>query len=116
MKEFQVQEAGAEATHPVRATLRNVATGKEETVRAQYLIGADGAASNIREQMKVPFDGLGTDIYWAIIDCQFKTDYPHLFGMSMITSEHGGCIVIPREEGFTRLVSTPDGCPCRLES
>jgi phenol 2-monooxygenase len=102
VKEFQVQEAGAEVTHPVRATLRNVATGKEETVRAQYLIGADGAASSIREQMKVPFDGLGTDIYWAIIDCQFKTDYPHLFGMSMITSEHGGCIVIPREEGFTR--------------
>ncbi|KAL4759403.1 FAD binding domain-containing protein [Aspergillus foveolatus] len=102
VKQFQVQEVGAEATHPVRATLRNVATGKEETVRAQYLIGADGAASSIREQMKVPFDGLGTDIYWAIIDCQFKTDYPHLFGMSMITSEHGGCIVIPREDGFTR--------------
>ncbi|KAL4971570.1 FAD binding domain-containing protein [Aspergillus desertorum] len=102
VKEFQVQEAEDNVTHPVRATLRNIATGKEETVRAQYLIGADGAASSIREQMKVEFDGLGTDIYWAIIDCQFKTDYPHLFGMSMITSEHGGCVIIPREDGFTR--------------
>ncbi|KAL6233252.1 hypothetical protein BDW75DRAFT_232144 [Aspergillus navahoensis] len=102
VKEFQVQEAGGAVTHPVRAILRNAATGEEEAVRAQYLIGADGAASSIREQMKVPFDGLGTDIYWAIIDCRFKTEYPHLFGMSMITSEHGGCIVIPREEGFTR--------------
>ncbi|KAL5044320.1 hypothetical protein BDW71DRAFT_215705 [Aspergillus fruticulosus] len=102
VKEFQVQEAGGDVTHPVRATLRNIATGKEEAVRAQYLIGADGAASSIRERMKVQFDGLGTDIYWAIIDCQFRTNYPHIFGMSMITSEHGGCIVIPREEGFTR--------------
>lgn len=70
-----------DSTHPVQATLRNTSSGAEEVVRAQYLIGADGAASSIREQMKVDFDGLATDIYWAIIDCQFKTDYPHIFGM-----------------------------------
>ncbi|KAL2831499.1 FAD binding domain-containing protein [Aspergillus cavernicola] len=99
---FQVLE-GDSLTHPVRATLKNVSSGAEETVRAQYLIGADGAASIIREQLKIEFDGLATDIYWAIIDCRFKTDYPHMFGLSMIISaEHGGSIVIPREEGFTR--------------
>ncbi|KAL4783565.1 FAD binding domain-containing protein [Aspergillus varians] len=100
VKGFQVLEG--DLTHPVEATLMNVTTGVEETMRAQYLIGADGAASSIREQMKIEFDGLATDIYWAIIDCRFKTDYPHVFGMSMLTTEHGGCIIIPREEGFTR--------------
>ncbi|RDW68754.1 uncharacterized protein DSM5745_08514 [Aspergillus mulundensis] len=107
VREYQVLD-GKEA-HPVRATLTNIATGKEETVRAQYLIGADGAASSIREQMKVEFDGLATDIYWAIIDCQFNTDYPHMYGMSMISSEHGGCVVIPREEGFTRFYIQVNG-------
>ncbi|KAL4925216.1 FAD binding domain-containing protein [Aspergillus undulatus] len=101
VKEFQVLEGG-DLTHPVQATLRNLSTGLEETVRAQYLIGADGAASSIREQMKVEFDGMATDIYWAILDCRFKTDYPHMFGMNMLTSKHGGTIIIPREEGYTR--------------
>ncbi|KAL4902079.1 hypothetical protein BDW74DRAFT_181241 [Aspergillus multicolor] len=109
VKEYQVLDAGEDVTHPVRATLTNIATGKEETVRAQYLIGADGAASSIREQMKVEFDGLATDIYWAILDCQFKTDYPHMYGMSMITGEHGGCVVIPREEAFTRFYIQVNG-------
>ncbi|KAL4914632.1 FAD binding domain-containing protein [Aspergillus aurantiobrunneus] len=100
VKEFQVLDG--ESAHPVQATVKNIETGVEETVKAQYLIGADGAASSIREQMKVEFDGLGTDIYWAIMDCRFKTDYPHMFGMSLLTGEHGGCIIVPREEGFTR--------------
>ncbi|KAL3476631.1 FAD binding domain-containing protein [Aspergillus californicus] len=99
---FEVEE-GSGVSHPVKATLKNAVTGAEETVRTQYLIGADGAASSIREQLKIEFDGLATDIYWAIIDCRFKTDYPHMFGLSMIISaEHGGSIVIPREDGFTR--------------
>ncbi|KAL4794243.1 FAD binding domain-containing protein [Aspergillus venezuelensis] len=100
VKEYRVLEG--DSTHPVQAIIKNIATGEEETVRAQYLIGADGAASSIREQMGVQFDGLATDIYWAILDCRFKTDYPHIFGMSMITSKHGGSIIIPREEGYTR--------------
>ncbi|BCS28307.1 uncharacterized protein APUU_61355S [Aspergillus puulaauensis] len=105
-RETLVQEFGVldgDSTHPVQATLQNISSGAEEVVRAQYLIGADGAASSIREQMKVDFDGLATDIYWAIIDCQFKTDYPLIFGMSMLTSKHGGSVIIPREEGHTRI-------------
>ncbi|KAL5333163.1 FAD binding domain-containing protein [Aspergillus crustosus] len=105
-----VEEDAVSPNHPVEATLRNVGTGIEETVRAKYLIGADGAASSIRERVEVEFDGLATDIYWAIIDCRFKTDYPHMYGLSMIISaEHGGSIVIPREEGFTRFYIQVNG-------
>ncbi|KAL4935591.1 hypothetical protein BDV06DRAFT_228679 [Aspergillus oleicola] len=100
VKEFRILDG--DLTHPVQATVKNISTGEEETVRAQYLIGADGAASSIREQLKVQFDGLATDIYWAILDCRFKTDYPHIFGMSMLTSKYGGSIIIPREDGYTR--------------
>lgn len=64
--------------YPVKITLRNLESGKEELVHAKYLVGSDGAASAIREQLKIPFDGNTTDIYWAIMDCVFKTDYPYI--------------------------------------
>jgi phenol 2-monooxygenase len=73
------------SSHPVQVNLKNVANGREETVRAKYLIGADGAASSIREQLGINFDGLATDIYWAILDCRFKTDYPHMYGLRLVS-------------------------------
>ncbi len=74
---FEVKN-GSSASHPVTATLKNLETGQTELVHAKYLVGGDGAASAIREQLKIPFDGNTTDIYWAIMDCVFKTDYPYI--------------------------------------
>ncbi|KAJ7261393.1 FAD-binding monooxygenase-like protein [Mycena haematopus] len=44
----------------VTATLRDRASGAIETVRAEYLIAADGAKSPIRAQLGVPVTGQGT--------------------------------------------------------
>ncbi|KAL9576491.1 MAG: hypothetical protein Q9212_007054 [Teloschistes hypoglaucus] len=100
---FETQHTG-HGTHPVRASVRNEKTGKEETIRAKFLVGADGAGSSIRKQLEIPFDGVSTDIYWAITDCKFETDFPYIttFGV-IVNSEHGGCIIVPREDGFTRM-------------
>lgn len=65
-------------SHPVTARVTNARTGSDEVVRAKYLVGADGAASKIREMMGVPFDGLATDCFWTIMDVEVKTDYPHI--------------------------------------
>jgi 2-polyprenyl-6-methoxyphenol hydroxylase-like FAD-dependent oxidoreductase len=59
---FQVDES---TSYPVRAILRNSRTGAEEQVNAKFLVGSDGAASMVRKQLKIPFDGTSTDIYWA---------------------------------------------------
>lgn len=79
---FKVNEKAEEGrdVHPVKAELQNIHTGQTERVHAKYLIGADGAASKTREMMRIPFDGVTTDCYWAIMDCQFKTDFPHILG------------------------------------
>ncbi len=69
---------GGSSSHPVSARLTSSKTGRDELVRAKYLVGADGAASRIREMMGVPFDGLTTDCFWTIIDCEVRTDYPHI--------------------------------------
>jgi putative polyketide hydroxylase len=43
----------------VTATIRDVATGAERPLRAQYLIGTDGAHSRVRELLEIEFDGRG---------------------------------------------------------
>lgn len=75
------ESADSSLSYPIKAVLKNLKTGQTEQVEAKYLIGADGSGSKIREQLKVSFDGTTTDIYWAIIDCVFKTDYPYIFGL-----------------------------------
>lgn len=41
----------------VTATLRNLETGLEENVRADYLVGSDGAGSVVREKLGIPMHG-----------------------------------------------------------
>ncbi|KAI9672616.1 MAG: hypothetical protein M1831_000051 [Alyxoria varia] len=91
-------------SHPVRVQIRNIQTGGTQTVNAKYLVGAEGAGSGIRKQLSFPFDGITTDIHWGIMDCKYETNYPHMttFGVYMNT-EHGACIIVPREEGYTRI-------------
>ncbi|KAK1958705.1 FAD binding domain-containing protein [Colletotrichum sublineola] len=102
VESFKVQE-GQGSDYPVSAIIKNLKSGKTENVRAKYLIGADGASSKIRETLGIPFDGLATSCFWAIMECEFKTDYPHILGFNYLShSEYGGCIVIPREQGQTR--------------
>ncbi|GAP82679.2 putative FAD binding domain-containing protein [Rosellinia necatrix] len=96
-------------THPVQATIKNERTGETQAVQAKYLVGSDGAASMIRKGLNIPFDGVTTGIYWGIMDCLYISDYPHawVFG-SVISSEHGGCVIIPREDGYIRLYTQLD--------
>ncbi|KFA80701.1 hypothetical protein S40288_01756 [Stachybotrys chartarum IBT 40288] len=95
--------------HPVRANVHNTKTGVNQVIQAKYLVGTDGAASSIRKTLKIPFDGMSTDIYWGIMDCKFESDYPHrwTFGIVM-SSEHGACVVIPREDGYVRIYTQLD--------
>ncbi|GAA3368874.1 FAD-dependent oxidoreductase [Streptomyces sannanensis] len=56
----------------VVATLRDTATGAETTVHAQYLIGADGVRSTVRETLGIPVEGPGTLIH--TVSVVFKAD------------------------------------------
>ncbi|KAL8886460.1 MAG: hypothetical protein Q9205_007480 [Flavoplaca limonia] len=107
--DFEVGLDQGPSSHPISIRLRNEKTGTEETIRSRFLIGSDGGASMIRKKLQIPFDGVSTDIYWGILDCKFESDYPHawVFG-SVISSEHGGCVIIPREDGYIRLYTQLD--------
>ncbi|KAI0196796.1 FAD binding domain-containing protein [Xylaria flabelliformis] len=108
LSEYTVRTESS-ATYPVQATIKNELTGGTQFVQAKFLVGSDGAASMVRKRLSIPFDGVSTGIYWGIMDCIFITDYPHawVFG-SVISSQHGGCVIIPREDGYIRLYTQLD--------
>ncbi|KAL8753536.1 MAG: hypothetical protein Q9184_005394 [Pyrenodesmia sp. 2 TL-2023] len=60
------------STHPVHAVLRDAKVTTRETVRAKFLVGADGASSMIRKKLGIPFHGVSTGIYRGIMDCVFE--------------------------------------------
>ena len=43
----------------VTATIRECASGREQEIRARYLVGTDGAHSKVRELLGIEFDGRG---------------------------------------------------------
>ena len=75
--DFEVRDE-SQSSHPVWATIRHTKSGRLRTVKAKYLVGAEGAASCIRKQLQIPFDGTTTDIHWGIMDCKFESDYPYI--------------------------------------
>lgn len=59
------------------ATLRR-ADGSEETVRARYVIGADGASSRVREALGLSFEGDTYQKRFFLVDCD--VDWPQEHG------------------------------------
>jgi len=60
--------AVAQDKHGVTATLQDHSTRKSHVVRSQYLIGADGAHSTVREKLGIAAQGKGTlDEHYAFI-------------------------------------------------
>ena len=109
ISDFSVDSDQSTPSHPVKIVLKNDRTGVEETVRSKFLVGSDRGASMVRKKLQIPFDGVSTDIYWGILNCKFESDYPHawVFG-SVISSKHGGCVMIPRKDGYIRLYTQLD--------
>ncbi len=63
---FEQDETG------VTAHIKERATGTEQTIRADYLVAADGAHSTVRQQLQIPTTGRGIMIHE--INIYFRTD------------------------------------------
>ncbi|EIM86992.1 uncharacterized protein STEHIDRAFT_56448 [Stereum hirsutum FP-91666 SS1] len=75
------------------------------TIRAKYLVAADGAHSWIRKSLGVTQTGdqLRTDRRWGVIDFVPNTDYPDIRCTSQVHSSSGFCLIVPRENDMVRL-------------
>jgi phenol 2-monooxygenase len=91
------------AEYPVTVTLEHTAPGREgqtATVRANYVIGCDGARSNVRGAIGGTLHGDAANQAWGVMDVLATTDFPDWRMKSFVRSKDEGILmVLPREGG-----------------
>ena len=103
-------ERGADASSPcpVTATFERLADGAavgskgaQETIRARYVVGCDGARSAVRQAMGLSLKGDSANHAWGVMDVLLNTDFPDIRLKTLIQSaSDGSIVVIPREGGY----------------
>jgi phenol 2-monooxygenase len=93
----------AATDHPVTVTLAHTAPGREgqtTTLRANYVIGCDGARSNVRAAIGGALHGDAAHHAWGVMDVLAVTDFPDWRMKSFVRSRDEGILmVLPREGG-----------------
>ncbi|GAA1365741.1 FAD-dependent monooxygenase [Arthrobacter rhombi] len=101
--DFQGLEVTDEGDYPVKVTLVRSAGPDEGTTRlvhAKYVVGCDGARSQVRASIGCTMAGEQAKHAWGVMDVLAKTDFPDIRTKCAIQSHDGGSILlIPREGG-----------------
>jgi phenol 2-monooxygenase (NADPH) len=90
--------------HPVTVTLKD-ATGVNwwatRTVRANYVVGCDGAHSAVRKSIGGVLRGDAAHQAWGVMDILANTDFPDVRQKCLISSANeGNVLILPREGGY----------------
>ncbi|KAG6841242.1 hypothetical protein C0991_000526 [Blastosporella zonata] len=113
---IQISETEKDSTdidaYPVRVVLKHVDAleGQTDTeiVHAKYVIGADGENTVppsrgrplnkiVPQNFNIEMEGEQTDYVWGVVDMIPDTDFPDIRNRCAIHSNHGSCMIIPRE-------------------
>lgn len=90
--------------HPVTVTLKDssgVNWGGTRTVRANYVIGCDGAHSAVRKAIGGVLHGDAAHQAWGVMDILANTDFPDVRQKCLISSaSEGNVLILPREGGY----------------
>lgn len=93
-------DATGDADYPVVLELEQELNGGKKIrrkVRTKYLVGADGAHSQVRRSMGLELQGETTDHIWGVTDFVADTDFPDIRKRCAVHSDAGSVMVIPRE-------------------
>ncbi len=100
-RRFVGLDVGAEAVTARIERIDEAHKGQIETVRARYVVGADGARSSVREALGFKLVGDYANQAWGVMDVLAVTDFPDIRKKCLIQSEReGNVLVIPREGGY----------------
>jgi 3-hydroxybenzoate 4-monooxygenase len=91
------------ADYPVTVRLErtdDAHAGRVETIRARYVVGCEGARSNVRKAIGRQLVGDSANQAWGVMDVLAVTDFPDIRFKAAVQSEHGNLLVIPREGGY----------------
>jgi phenol 2-monooxygenase (NADPH) len=101
--EFVGLDVAEDDEYPVTVRLLHTAgdqVGTERTVRAKYVVGADGARSRVRESIGCTMKGDKANHAWGVMDVLAVTDFPDIRTKCSIQSSAGNILLIPREGGY----------------
>lgn len=88
----------------LRITYQDSVAGVEAHIDANFLVGCDGAHSEVRKSMGATAVGANSEAIWGVLDGEISTDFPDLWSKAVVYSEsHGSILCIPRERNMTRL-------------
>ena len=98
---FETLTVEPDGEHPVVVTLREVASGAQQTIRARYVVGCDGARSGVRDAIGAELRGDFANHAWGVVDMLATTDFPDIRLKAAIQSaDAGNILLIPREGGY----------------
>ncbi|MEC9198361.1 MAG: FAD-binding monooxygenase [Pseudomonadota bacterium] len=89
--------------YPVTVILENtgINAGDRKTVRARYVVGCDGARSNVRTAIGGKLHGDAAHQAWGVMDILANTDFPDVRQKCLIASQkEGNILILPREGGY----------------
>lgn len=90
--------------HPVTVTLKDstgINWGATRTVRANYVVGCDGAHSAVRKAIDGVLHGDAANQAWGVMDILANTDFPDVRQKCLISSANeGNVLILPREGGY----------------
>jgi phenol 2-monooxygenase (NADPH) len=90
--------------HPVTVTLKDssgVNWWATRTVRANYVVGCDGAHSAVRKAIGGTLHGDAAHQAWGVMDILANTDFPDVRQKCLISSaSEGNVLILPREGGY----------------
>ncbi len=89
--------------HPVTVILENtgVNAGDTATVRANYVVGCDGARSLVRKEIGGELHGGAAHQAWGVMDILANTDFPDIRQKCLVSSaSEGNLLILPREGGY----------------
>ncbi|WP_417564657.1 FAD-dependent monooxygenase [Microbacterium sp.] len=101
--DYGIEFVGYERTtgeHPLVVTLRRTETDEQFTVRAKFVVGCDGARSNVRRALGIELKGDAANHAWGVMDVLAVTDFPDWRTKNVVQSAgKGSLLMIPREGG-----------------
>ncbi|KAG2234137.1 hypothetical protein INT48_002300 [Thamnidium elegans] len=94
-----------EGEYPVKATVMHLQEGKgTEVVECKYLLGCDGAHSDIRSQLGITNEGETSETHAGVLDALIRTNFASRKEVCIVQSDHAKTIsMFPRENGLTRI-------------
>lgn len=103
---MDIDESLAVGDYRVTARIQDSTSGEPQmvSVKARFIIGADGSRTAVRRAAKIETDGDSGEDKWVRIDGLVKTNHPKPRSYGAIESKtHGNVLWIPLDHGCTRI-------------